>query len=125
MREIEFRGKRKDNNEWIYGTFGILESIIDEHINYYYIVDCYGDSQEIIPETIGQYTGLKDKNGAKIFEGDIVKLNNQEFIIMYKNNAMSFVLRPVEEKFIYDFLPVCVENNLPIEAIGNIFDKEE
>ena len=79
MREVKFRGKRQDNGEWVVGDL-IHRNNGDVAIRTYLNVwvensddiDAYGEEFIINPATVGQYTGLKDKNGKEIWEGDIV-----------------------------------------------------
>lgn len=87
MREILFRGKRKGTGEWVYGFYAPYRTIVktvqhriytgeadkvDGQLDFY--PDFYPDFYNVIPETVGQYTGLKDVHGTRIFEKDIVRI---------------------------------------------------
>lgn len=123
-RVIEFRGKQKNSKEWCYGfytpmifveDYEVLPCIVVLHAEGMYF-------EPVIPETIGQYTGLLDKNGKKIFEGDIVDMHRK---------GCSF--KPIEcvEYWKGGFNPVsvagweCTPEPNEIEVIGNIHDNPE
>ena len=123
MREILFRGKSTDNGEWVEGTyFPPANTLISYKLELIDGVVTFMDFC-VIPETVGQYTGLTDKNGKKIFEGDIIRKTNEgrHPKIFTANIRTNF---RVNEEVYYGPCDHFTES-CEYEIIGNIHDNSE
>ena len=135
-REIEFRGKRIDNNEWVYGN--LIKDFdnrcfIDTRTSYGLEKDIWGVNKltliiyEVIPKTVGQYVGAKDKNGNKIYEDDIVKGDGWDYLYLVVFENCKFITKKINNHNWNNFTKS--NNDLsdmlyPIR-IGNKFDNPE
>ena len=132
MREILFRGKRIDNGEWVYGvpvigkTSGVfmvwIEAKSKSSRNTLSLRDVVRQA-EVIPETVGPYTGLDDKNDVKIFEGDILKGAMRNLIVAYK--GAGFIAYWNDHDYGYGTEKMWCNLVEGGEVIGNIHDNPE
>lgn len=133
-RQIKFRGKRIDNGEWIIGM--LVESNFNSHITIMVNTSIVGGTTEegiqcvapsVIPESIGQYTGMKDRYEKDIFEGDIVKWED-EYRYKEKSGISQIIWEGTEfnisgSNFGYEGEDLIGWENL--EVIGNIFENAD
>jgi len=136
MREILFRGKRVSDGEWIYGHYNKCEALHNwkaerpEPRTWIQVVDEHSVAlilDPVDPATVGQDTGLTDKNGTKIFEGDIVKglfLFGMEVqsVVTFKDGAFGLLWQRGNVTEFSAFTSVC---NVEYEVIGNVYDNYE
>lgn len=122
MRTIKFRGKRADNGEWVYGSLLWMTGV--QYIYPDPAPEGYND-YVVIPDTIGQFTGLFDKNGEEIYEGDVVRtLSGFVGYVRYNERFMRFEVAEAGESYDNDRKPDGVPRE-SWEVIGNIHDNPE
>ena len=118
MREILFRGKRVDNGKWTEGYF--FKSWNKVFLLWGMTGDC-PNMEEVIPETVGQYTGLNDKNGKKIFEGDILLKGFEKVLVKWNANQCRWGIYSNN----YEICGFNESTQGYFEVIGNIYDNPE
>ncbi len=135
MRTILFRAKRVDNNEWVIGSY------LHDYKNWAQVIATKTNVHEINPETVGQFTGVNDKNGLNIFEHDIIKYERQlpfqnmfeinqtggemvevNHVVEYFLNGTEFSLSPISYNELMNESLACCRF---MEVIGNVHDNPE
>lgn len=139
MREILFRGKCITNNEWVYG-FSFITKKGKYNIKWYDLH--YGSSKtsEVDPETVGEFTGLLDKDNNRIFEGDILLFGDARVVVYWDGERFSWMAKKVFEypyrKFPdyddWDYIDLgWIASEIPClgkmttQIVGNLYDNPE
>ena len=125
MRNILFRGKRLDNEAWVYGDLienqgryfiyhAMSETTIEDNDDGRIVVAAV----EVNPDTVGQYTGLKDRYGDRIWEGDLVKHGDEVSAVFFDTENSCFDFKASNDPFAAQFF-------CDYEILGNIHDNPE
>lgn len=140
MRDILFKGKRKDNGEWVEGYYAkVADYLSEKPIDLIFDLDGLllphneiGGCIDVESDTLGQFTGLYDKNGKKIFEGDVVKTKFGRLCIVEWFSTRAYCgwdLRPVDtvDNIVHTKPPTEYDlwEDKNLEVVGNIHDNPE
>lgn len=140
MREILFRGKRISNGEWIEGYVFTHYNSIERRDDCY--IRAFETDYLVIPETVGQYTGVMDKNDKKIFEGDILKFGDFIVFVVWNGETLAWECQKADDIYNSCHYQICkdhwglielghiaaepyITGEMTTEIIGNIHDNRE
>lgn len=127
MREILFRGKRECDGQWIKGALAQYDK--NKKVAIYIITDA--EAEELFgtivdPTTVGQYTGLNDMTGKKIFEGDIVRWESEgekhDLVVAFRNGCFVCLHPELDIEPEPETLYECL--GLGLTVVGNVYDEE-